>query len=251
MDAPSSSPGPENAPAKPASLVERLSDVYVVPGEVFDGIKNAPVRTSNWLTPLVLVCLAAICYTMVAFSQPSVALAMKEARVKAMQKKVAAGQYTQAQADQMMTASESFLIPGVMAVFAVGVSVIGFFVLGAALWGGVKVASEVKVPYMKIIEVCGLASMIDVAQKIIRTPLVLWKQNLLATVSPTLFLDHPDMTKRGDMFLSMVDAVDIWWLVVLSVGVSKVASISYGRAALLTFGVWYGFRVIAALMTTS
>jgi hypothetical protein len=180
---------------------------------------------------------------------------MKEARANAMQKKVAAGKLTQAQADQMSAATENFLTPGVMAVFAAGgavcVSVAGLFALGLALWGGVKLASEVKVPYMKMIEVCGLASMIDVAQKIIRTPLVLWKQNLLATVSPTLFLDHPDMTKRGDMFLSMVDAVDIWWLVVLSVGVSKVASISYGRAALLTFGVWYGFRVIAALMTTS
>jgi hypothetical protein len=104
---------------------------------------------------------------------------------------------------------------------------------------------------MKVVEICGLALLIDVPQKLLRICLVLWKENLLATASPTLFLAHPNMTNKAHVFLSMIDVVDFWWLAVLSLGVSKVASIRYRAAAFITFGVWYGFRIVAALLTPS
>jgi hypothetical protein len=49
----------------------------------------------------------------------------------------------------------------------------------------------------------------------------------------------------------MFDVVDFWWLAVLSLGVSKIASIRYRTAAWVTFGVWFGFRIIAVLLTPS
>jgi hypothetical protein len=104
---------------------------------------------------------------------------------------------------------------------------------------------------MKVVEICGLALMIDVPQKILRILLVAWKQNLLATASPALFLANPSTTNKADVFLSMIDVVDFWWLAVLSLGVSKVASIRYRTAAFITFGIWYAFRIIVALLTTS
>ena len=50
---------------------------------------------------------------------------------------------------------------------------------------------------MKVVEVCGLALFIDVPQKISAVLLVLWKENLLATASPTLFLANPSTTHRA------------------------------------------------------
>jgi hypothetical protein len=104
---------------------------------------------------------------------------------------------------------------------------------------------------MKVAEVCGLALVIDVPQKLLRSFLVMWKENLLATASPALFLANPSATNRTHLFLSMIDLVDFWWLAVLSLGLSKVAGIRYRTAAFVAFGVWFGFRIILALLTPS
>ena len=92
---------------------------------------------------------------------------------------------------------------------------------------------------------------IDVPQKILRIILVSWKGNLLATASPTLFLANPSTANRAHVFLSMIDVIDFWWLAVLSLAVGKVASTRYRTAAFATFGIWYGFRIVAALLTPS
>jgi hypothetical protein len=147
------------------------------------------------------------------------------------------------------------MTPAILKIFGSGgavlTSVAGLFLMGVAIWLALKCCTAVRLNYMKVVEICGLALLIDVPQKILRGFLVLWKENLLATASPTLFLANPSTTNKADVFLSMIDVVDFWWLAVLSLGVSRVASIRYRTAAFITFGVWYGFRVVVALLTPS
>jgi F0F1-type ATP synthase membrane subunit c/vacuolar-type H+-ATPase subunit K len=253
--APIPPPPSEGAPSGPSSLTDRLTNVIAAPGEVFEEIKNAPVRASNWLVPLTLACIATLVYICLAFSQPAILQGLQEQRGNAMQKKVAAGKLTQAQADQAAAMTERFLTPAIMKIFGAGAAILGLvaglFLMGAAIWLGLKCCTEARLDYMKVVEICGLALVIDVPQKILRIALVSWKANLLATASPTLFLANPSTTNRAHVFLSMIDVVDFWWLAVLSLGVSKVASIRYRTAAFITFGVWYGFRIVVALLTPS
>jgi hypothetical protein len=255
MNAALTPPPPEDAPSEPSSLTDRLTNVIAAPGEVFEDIKKGPVRACNWVVPLILACIATVVYINAAFSQPAILQSMQQQREQAIQKKVAAGKMTQAQADQNAAAAERFLTPTVMKVFMSGVviltSVAGLFLMGTGIWLALKCCTGARLDYMKVIEICGLALVIDVPQKLLRTGLVSWKANLLATASPTLFLANPSTTDKGDVFLSMIDAGDIWWLAILSLGVSKVASIRYRTAAFISFGLWYGFRVIAALLTPS
>jgi hypothetical protein len=127
----------------------------------------------------------------------------------------------------------------------------GLFLMAVVIWLALKWFTEARVDYMKMVETCGLALVIDVPQKILRIALVAWKGNLLATASPTLFLDNPSTANKTHLFLSMFDVVDFWWLAVLSLGVSKVAGVRYRTAAFIVFGVWYGFRIVAVLLTPS
>ena len=256
MDTEQSTPTPPDAvPAEPSSLTDRLTNVVASPCEVFSEVKNAPVRASNWLVPLLMACIATAVYFGIAFSQPAVLQGIQEQQQHALQKKVAAHEITQAQADQgaammarIMTPTIRTLLWGGGAILAM---VIGLFLMAVAVWLGLKIFTPARLDYMKVVEVCGLSFVIDVPQKLLRILLVSWKGNLLATASPTLFMANPSTTNKADVFLSMIDVVDIWWLAVLSLGVSKVASISYRTAAFITFGVWYGFRIIAALLTPS
>jgi hypothetical protein len=256
LDAASIPPPPtQGAPAELSSLTDRLTNVIAAPGEVFEEIKNAPVRASNWLVPLILSAILTALYFSVAFSQPAVLLSMQEQRAQAMQKQVATGKLTQAQADQVAAMSEKFMTPTGLKIFSAAASILasvtGLFLMGLGVWLALKCCKAGRLEYMKVVEICGLALVIDVLQKILRILLVQWKDNMLATASPTLFLANPSTTNRTDVFLSMIDVVDIWWLAVMSLGLSKVASISYRTAAFITFGIWFGFRIIAALLTPS
>jgi hypothetical protein len=246
---------PEGVPSEPSSLTDRLTDVIAAPGEVFEEIKNTPVCASNWFAPLILSCIATVVYICLAFSQPDILRGMQEQRENAMQKKVAAGKLTQAQADQAAAMAERIVTPTFLKIFGAGAailaSVAGLFAMALAIWLGLKSCAGSAPAYMKVVETCGLALVIDIPQKIIRIALVAWKGNLLATVSPTLFLANPSTTNRAHVFLSMIDLVDFWWLAVLSLGVSKIASTRYRTAAFITFGAWFGFRIIAALLTSS
>jgi hypothetical protein len=256
MDAaPIPPPPPEGLPSEPSSLTDRLTNVLTAPGEVFAEIKNTPVRASNWFVPLILACVASVVYMTIAFSQPAVLRGVQEQRENAVRKQVAAGKLTQAQADQAAAVTERFMTPAIMKIFGAGMAVLasvaGLFLMAVAIWLALKCCTGATLDCMKVVEICGLALVIDVPQKILRTWLVLWKENLLATASPTLFLANPSAANRAHVFLSMIDVGDFWWLAVLSLGVSKVASIRYRTAAFITFGIWYAFRIVAALLTPS
>jgi hypothetical protein len=246
-------PSPESKPAGAYPLPTMLADVYAAPGDVFEYIKNAPVRAMTWLTPMILVAVMAIVYVLIAFSQPGVLQSMRDAREKAFQKQVAAGKMTQAQADGFEKMTEKIMTPGITKLFAVGgglaTTALGFFVVALVLWLAARIVHSSTVSYMKVLEVCALAGMIDVLQKGIRAILVVWKGNLIVTLSPTLFVDNPNMANRTHLWLSLIDPIDVWWLAVLSLGLSKVASIHYAKTAMWAFGLWYGFRAAAILLT--
>jgi hypothetical protein len=252
MEAPPSPPL-EAQPAEPYSLPAKLIDVYAAPAEVFESVRTSPVRAANWIVPLLLVGAMAAIYVLIAFSQPGVLQSIREAQDKAFEKKIAAGQMTRDQAEKAQKMMQQIVTPALTKVFAIGgalvTSVFALFMLSFALWLALHAVHKSTVDYMKIVEVCALAGMIDVLQKAVRAVLVVWKGSLLATVSPTLFMDHPDMNHRATVWLTFIDPIDFWWLGVLSLGVSKVASISYVKAAVWTFGLWYAFRFAAAFMT--
>ncbi|HEX4119545.1 MAG TPA: YIP1 family protein [Verrucomicrobiae bacterium] len=253
MDAAPAIPPPDASTPEPSSLTDRLANVIIAPGEVFEEVRRAPVRASNWLVPLLVVCAISIVFIFVAFSQPPVLRAMDEQRAGAFQKKVAAGKMTQAQADQIAAATEKFVTPTFLKIAGSGGAVLSstalLFLIALVFKLALKWFADSSVSYMKTVETCGLAMVILVPQIIIRIWLVLWKQNLLVTVGPTLFLANPNPANKVHLFLAIFDIVDIWWLSILSFGLSKVANVRFRTAAFLVFALWYGFRIIAVLLT--
>lgn len=229
-----------------------MAGVITGPGAVFEDVKGRAVRSANWVVPLALACLATMVYLGVAFSRPAVVAGVRDQQRKVMEKQVAAGKMTKAVADQVTAMGEKFMTPTVLAAFgamsAILSSVAGLFAMGVVIWMTLRWGAGVEVDYMKVVEVCGLALVIDVPQKLIRSFLVLWRENLMATVSPALFLSNPSAGRRGDVLLSIFDAVDIWWLAVLALGVSKVTGVSYRTAGCITFGWWFGYRILAVLL---
>ncbi|MBU6401827.1 MAG: YckD family protein, partial [Verrucomicrobia bacterium] len=105
---------PELPPAPPVtatSLASRLTNVFVVPGEVFDEVKAGPAQTTNWLVPVLFSCLAAVVFSLVVFSQDRILYAIREAQQKQIQKMVDSGKLPKDKADAAVSAIERFVTP--------------------------------------------------------------------------------------------------------------------------------------------
>src|SRR5271163_2390939 len=140
MDAPPIPPPSEDAPPEPSSLTDRLTNVIAAPGEAFEDLKNVPVRTANWLVPLILSCLATVVYFYVAFSQPAVLRVMQEQQEVAMDKMVAEGKMNQAQADRAMAMAAQIM--KIVRVAGGPLScVAGFFLIDLVIWIALKCCS--------------------------------------------------------------------------------------------------------------
>jgi Yip1 domain len=243
----------ESQPTREYSLGGLLADVYAAPCDAFDYVKTAPVRAVNWIVPLILSVAMALVFVLVAYAQPAVLRGMRDAQEKAFQKNVAAGKMTQAQADQAQKAVERFMTPTVLkligVIFASFGAVAAFFFIALVLWLIVHFGHHSPVGYMKVLEVLALAGIIGILQTAVRVILVIWKGSLLVTFSPNLLLPDLDAHKKKTLWLGLLDPIEIWWLSILTLGLSKVASIPFAKSALWVFGLWYAFRVVAILLT--
>ncbi len=240
-----------DAETKPSStsLWSRLMNVFAAPGEVFEEVKNSAPSTGNWLTPTLILIAVAVISSFIIFSQPSVTQQIREQQQKAFDKQVAAGKMTQAQADQAMTMAENFSGPTMLKVFggvgAVIISFISLFWWAFLLWLIERFYLKVPLAFIKTLEVAGLATMISVLATVVKTLLVVLTGKAYAAASLILLIDIFDPRNLLHNLLTLTDVMTFWLLAVRSIGLAKLTGATFGKTAVVVFGVWL---VISGLM---
>lgn len=236
---------------EPSSLAARLFNVFAAPAEVFDELRAAPPAHGNWIVPLLLSMGAGILFSVVAFSQPDILSGVAAQQEAALAARVEAGQMTAEQADQTLEAMRRFSSPRVMMLFGSVGSVIGsglfLVVLALLLW---VLASKILgggTSLMKAFELAGLACMIHVAGSLVTLTLVLLRGDVQAGLNPGLFLESFRPADYGHQLLIMWDAVTLWYLAILSLGVSRLTGRSSRLTAAWIFGFWLVVRGALAL----
>jgi hypothetical protein len=144
-----------NVPASAAerSLVSRLLDMLVVPGDVFDDVLAAPASLANWLIPTLLVCLAS---------------------------------------GVLLRVSDDTHTPSAFSYAALSTSAFaGTFWSAAVLWLIGRFLLRTKFPYMKAVEVVGLTSVILVLGYTSTTLLILGSGNGLARPALSFLAGSP------------------------------------------------------------
>src|SRR5438477_3139453 len=205
----------ENVPAplsaeevqRPASsLTGRLLNVYAAPGDVFDEIRKSAPSTANWLVPLLLACLVGVSYAFVVFSQESILQSLRDAQDKAMQKQVEAGKLTQQQADQRLEIAQQFMGPTMMKVFgsvgAVVANCVMLFLVALVTWLLGRWAFKVRFPYLKALEVAGLAGTINLLGGIVAMLLAVVMGNMAMTPGPVLLVHEFNPANKLHGFLA-------------------------------------------------
>lgn len=229
------------APQSSMSLGGRLFNIFATPGEVFEQIKGRPASTANWLTPGLILLVVSWVGVWLVFSQESIQQQLREITDQAIEKQVQKGKLTEQQAEQARAVAARFGSIG-SKVGAYGFPIFIGFVLpfwwGLLLWLVGTKALGGDFPYMKGVEVTGLAGMISVLDSIVRTLLILIMGNLFASPSLALFVKQFDSQNIGHGLLAAVNIMTIWILLVRATGLTRLTGSPFGKAAAWVIGVW-------------
>jgi hypothetical protein len=241
---PTPPPPPFEPTAPRMSLAGRLTNLYAAPTEVFDEIKSAPTRTANWLTPAIMLMVLSWVSGWLIFSQPAIQQQISDISNRAVDRQVEKGKLTSSQADQARAAVEKYGSIG----YKVG-AVIGpvFMALVTPFWGGLVLwlvgsfVFKAPFPYLKAVEIAGLANMILVLDVVVRTALILITGNLFSTLSLSLLVKDFDPQNTLHSVLALVNVMTFWLLTIRALGLARLTGVSVVKAAVWVFGIWIVF----------
>ena len=226
------------------SLGGRLLNVFATPGDVFHEVKAAKVSTANWLVPVLILIVVSWLSSLVIFSQPSINHQLSEITEQAIQKQVERSKMSEQQADQARAMGEKWAGISTKIGAAIVPVLYGFvtpFFWGLIVWGVGVGLLKAKFPYMKAVEVVGLANMLSVLEVILRTLLVVGLGNLYASTSLVLFVKQFDPQNTVHSLLTVVNVMTFWLLAVRGIGLARLSGASIAKAVAWVFGVWVAY----------
>jgi hypothetical protein len=235
---------PEAPPPPTSSLGGRLFNVFATPGDVFQEVKSARVSAANWLAPALILIVVSWVSSWLIFSQDSIKHQLSEITDQAVQKQIEKSYMSEQQAEQSRAIGEKWAMISAK-VAAVLVPVFGGFVTpffwGLILWlVGAKVFKG-DFPFMKAVEVVGLVNMVSVLDVIVRTLLIVGLGNLYAAPGLVLLVKDFDPQNTVHGLLALVNVTTFWVLALRAIGLARISSVSFTKAALWVFGIWAAY----------
>jgi hypothetical protein len=237
-------PQPEVPQPPTMSLGGRLFNVFATPGDVFQEVKAAKVSTANWLVPALILIVVSWLSSLVIFSQPSINHQLSEITEQAIQKQVESSKISEQQAEQARAMGEKWAGISTKIGAALVPVLYGFvtpFFWGLIVWGVGAGLLKADFPYMKAVEVVGLANMLSVLEVILRTLLVVGLGNLYASTSLVLLVKQFDPQNTVHSLLAVVNVMTFWLLAVRGIGLARLSGASIAKAVAWVFGVWVAY----------
>jgi hypothetical protein len=178
------------------------------------------------------------------FSQPAINHQLSEITEQAIQKQVERSKMSEQQAEQARAMGEKWA--GISAKIGAALTpvIAGFvtpFFWGLIVWGVGAGLLKANFPYMKAVEVVGLANMINVLEIILRTLLIVGLGNLYASTSLVLLVKQFDPQNTVHSLLALVNVMTFWLLAVRGIGLARLSGVSFAKAIAWVFGVWVAY----------
>jgi len=219
-----------NARLTSTSLREKLLNLFVSPGDVFEEIVAVPAKLANWLVPTLLVCLAGMFLLLV--SSP------KEQSADQVRQWVEAGTISPTQAEKFF---QGWPLVSSLAIFLSAFG--GTFWSAFVLWFIGRTFLKSRFLFTKALEVAGLATMVLVLGTIVTALLVAVTGDVSTRPSLSLFIGGPNVPDRLRQVLDLTNLFYLWTTGVLAAGLSKMGGVTFKEAAYWVFGYWVVLRV--------
>jgi hypothetical protein len=230
-----------NSSAAPSSssLVARLLDMLVSPGEVFDEVVAAPPRIANWLVPTVLVALTSL-FLLRAASHEGVPVA-------------ATSQASEAQTTPLDSAAVQ-AEPGSVdwqrfsALATCAGAFTGTLWSAFLLWFIGRVSLRTRFSYLKALEVAALTGIILALGAIVTALLITASGSPAARPALSFFVRHLPSDSPVRLILDTLNFFHLWTITVLAIGLSRLSGATFKESAFWVFGYWLVARLALILL---
>jgi hypothetical protein len=130
---------------------------------------------------------------------------------------------------------------------AVGPAIVAFatpFIWGFFLWLVGRKAFKAPLPYMKAVEIVGLATTIGILEAVVKTLLIFVTANIMASTTLAMFVKdfNPQNPMHG--LFAIVNVMTFWVLTVRAIGLARFTNASTGRAIAWVFGIWISYTAL-------
>jgi Yip1 domain len=223
------------------SLAMTILDILASPSEAFESIKDSVPSPSLWFIPMLCAFLIFVSHTFILFTDNALKAEFMDSQSNILHNKVKEGKLTKLEADKVETNMNS--ISDTMIVFTVagGVIIIPLFYFGCALllWLANKIIFKSSAVYIKILELFGITTWINILGRIFSIALMLAFSTVAATPSPALaVLGSYNSTNIIHRILTGFNIFAIWEVIVVGIGLGKISGKSSGKGIIVAFIVW-------------
>jgi len=222
-------------PPPSTSLIAKLVNLYVYPGDVFAEVAVSPPRLMNWLVPTLLAALASLVLLNTATTPEHTAALI--ARM------VDAGDVSAARTDVLSTNWKPISALGTgLGAFA------GTFWSASLLWFIGRCFLQTRFSYMKAVEVVGLTGMILALGAIVTTLLIAASGDVAARPALSFFTRRLASGETAPAVLEALNFFHFWTTAVLAIGLARLSGTSFKQSAFWVFGYWIIARLTVILL---
>ncbi len=227
---------------------DKMVGIITSPVETFEKIAKFPLKTLDWLLPVLILCVVIALTQILVMTNPEIAFQAKQKQLESIEKgfddAVAKGRMTQQQANEQMAVIEERMASSgaITYVFqTVGIFIfvfVFFFILSGIYFLLSKFALKGDGTYVSALVSDGLVSYIGIIHIILASILAFAFGKMMRDVSLGSLLDM-DKSSIVGWLLAKVDPLSIWAYSVLSIGLAKLfKSQSMVKYFIMVFGLW-------------
>lgn len=224
---------------------DKMIGVFTEPSNTFETIAKFPVRSIDWVLPVVIVFILIGLMRSLAMLNEEVALQTRQTQIEMFDKMVSEGKMTQEQADQAIEGIEKQMEfmrgPVGWVINVVSTLIFGFiffFIIAGIYFLFIKFLFKGEGNYQHVLVASGLTSYITMIQVLIGGILTFLLGKIIMDTSVANFIE----LEKGSLvkfFVSKIDPISIWAYSVLAIGLAKLnraqSSIPY---FILVFALW-------------
>lgn len=235
-------------------LTDKIVGVLTEPGELFTSLSKLPVKTIDWVLPVLLVIVAVIAMQFITSGNPEIKANMVEKQMeqfeKNFQEAVDKGQMTQEQADQQLDMIQEQMEKGgtMQLVFgAIGAFIVVFlmfFIVSGVFLLLAKFALGGTGDYKTSLLSYGMPQYIGVIQIIVMIVAAMIFGKMFQDTSIGSFMG---MEKEGiyGWFMHKLDPISIWFYAVVGIAYAKMfKSDNTMKYVIAILGLWLGFSLL-------
>ena len=241
-----------NIPQESISIGDAMAGVFSEPGDTFEAVKIS-AKKNYWLMPLlILVVVSLISSFLVTRDEELVSeikTTQKEAVKKRLDEAVKEGKMTREQADQQIEQTEKMFGGSMFVIFGLVGSVVSvlliFFLKALIYWGGLKIFKGTA-GYGGIMNVLGLTSLITAIQMIVDTVLAILMGKLMMNIGPVMLFSQESVGKSMFQFIANFDLINIWYLVIVGIGLAKISNLKSSITIPFVFVLWIAWVLLSS-----